>query len=151
MTKQTTLDSACEARAKALAALIDAVDVYKAFRTLEPTGLVHDECGDGLDDAVCDAAAELLDADAAYCDALEEEEEPEPGKAETPETGPSLHDVKAAIVAGQKRAATAAIQKIVIDHGGSVQENGTARPALKALPRSSYAKVIAVIKALPSY
>jgi hypothetical protein len=149
MTKQTILDSACEARAKALAALIDAVDVYKAFQTLEPTGLVHDECGDGLDDAVCDAAAELLDADAAYGDALEEE--PEPGKAETSATGPSLHDVKAAIVAGQKRAATAAIQKIVIDHGGSVQENGTARPALAALPRSNYAKVIAAIKALPSY
>lgn len=49
MTTQTTPDSAYEARAKALAALIDAVDVYKAFQTLEPTGLVHDECGDGLD------------------------------------------------------------------------------------------------------
>jgi hypothetical protein len=149
MTKQTTLDSACEARAKALAALIDAVDVYKAFQTLEPIGLVHDECGDGLDDAVSDAAADLLDADAAYGDALEEyAPEPEPAKAVVPEpkTPGLLESVKAAVIAAQKRGVrTDAVQKVVMEHGGRKGD----MPSLKALPRENAIRCVAAIEALP--
>jgi hypothetical protein len=152
MTTQTTPDSAYEARAKALVALIDAVDVYKAFQTLEPTGLVHDECGDGLDDAVCDAAVDLLNADATYIEALDKPQEanpePEPRKAKAPKNGPgSLESVKAAVIAAQKRGArTEALQKAVMEHGG---RNGDV-PSLKALPPGENAiKCIAAIEALP--
>jgi hypothetical protein len=151
MTTQTTPDSAYEARAKALAALIDAVDVYKAFQTLEPTGLVHDECGDGLDDAVCDAAVDLLNADAAHADALdkyfEARPKPEPVKAKPLKTGPTLESVKAAVVAAHKRGVPpGATQKVVVKLGG---HNGDV-PSLKALPLGENAiKCIAAIETLP--
>jgi hypothetical protein len=63
MTRETTLERALMSRERALAALINAVEVYKAFRTLEPTGLVHS--GDGLDDAMCAAAVALANASRA--------------------------------------------------------------------------------------
>jgi hypothetical protein len=152
MTKQTPPDSAWEARAKALAALIDAVDVYKAFQTLELIGLRHDECGDGLDDAVCDAAGDLLDADAALADALEEQSKAQP-KPKAPKEGHgTLESVKAAILAAQKRGVrTEVVQKVVMEHGGKARnpDIGIEGPSLKALPESQFAACIAVLQTLP--
>jgi hypothetical protein len=136
------MDSTYAARAKAFTGLIDAVERYKAFQTLEPTGLVR--TGAGLAGAVRDAAAELVKADAAF---VEESKKPKP---EPVKVGPSIEDVKAAVVAAQKRVNVKAIQKIVVDHGGSATnpDTGVIGPSLKALPVGSYARVIAEIEAI---
>lgn len=64
---------------------------------------------------------------------------------------PSLEDVKAAVVEAQKRTSTDAVQKVVMDHGGKAPgPNGVPGPSLKAIPVSSYAAVIAAVKALPT-
>lgn len=74
-----------------------------------------------------------------------------PTAAVVVETAPTLEDVKAAIVEGQKRMATDAVQKVVMDHGGKgPKEGGGEGPSLKALKVSQYATVIAGIKALPT-
>ena len=67
------LDNAHAVRAKALNALTDAVEVYKSFLTLKrAAGLV--QSGQGLDAAVCFAAADFVHADKAYSKALAEYE-----------------------------------------------------------------------------
>ena len=64
---------------------------------------------------------------------------------------PSLEDVKAAVVAAQKRTSTDKVQAIVMSHGGTAPTSGGAPgPSLKALPVSKYAAVIAAVSALPS-
>jgi len=154
MTKQTALaeleakmDSTYVAREKALAELIVAVDVYKAFQTLEPAGLVHEECGDRLDDAVCDAAVDLLNADAAYSNALEEHCKAQTKSKASNEDAGTLESVKAAVLAAQKRGVrTAVVQRVVIEHGGRKGDI----PSLRALPRENAAKCVAAIEALPS-
>jgi hypothetical protein len=65
---------------------------------------------------------------------------------------PSLADVKAAVVAGQKKTSTETVQKIVIDAGGFAVDPATGMkgPSLKQLPVSAYAGVIAAIAKLPA-
>jgi hypothetical protein len=64
---------------------------------------------------------------------------------------PSLEDVKAAVVAAQKRTSTDKVQAIVIAHGGTAPtSDGGTGPSLKALPVPKYAAVIAAVNALPS-
>lgn len=64
----------------------------------------------------------------------------------------TLEDVKAAVVAAQKRTGTDTVQKVVMAHGGvaSDPETSTPKPSLKPLPPEKFAAVIAAIQALPT-
>ncbi len=64
----------------------------------------------------------------------------------------TLEDVKAAVVAAQKRTAQDTVQKIVMAHGGKAAspDGGAMMPSLKALPASEFAATIAAIQALPT-
>jgi hypothetical protein len=74
-----------------------------------------------------------------------------PAPAAAAEKAPSLEDVRAAVVAAQKRTSPATVQKVVMDHGGKAPgANGAEGPSLKALPASAYATTIAALAALPS-
>jgi hypothetical protein len=68
-----------------------------------------------------------------------------------PEKSFSLEDVKAAVVAAQKRTATDTVQKVVMKHGGKAKnaDTGAEGPSLKALPVSAYAACLAEINGLP--
>ena len=69
--------------------------------------------------------------------------------ASTPVTSaPSLADVKAAVIAAQKRTGTDVVQSIVVKNGGVA--GSPPQVSLKALHESKYAQVIAEIAALPS-
>ena len=69
--------------------------------------------------------------------------------ASSPATSaPSLADVKAAVMAAQKRTGTDVVQKVVVKHGGVA--GSPPQVSLKALAVSKYAQVIAEIAALPS-
>jgi len=63
-------------------------------------------------------------------------------------SAPSLADVKAAVVAAQKRTGTDKVQAVVVKHGGVAGSPPSV--SLKALDVSKYAVVIAEIAALPS-
>jgi septal ring-binding cell division protein DamX len=64
----------------------------------------------------------------------------------------TLEDVKAAVVAAQKRTGTDTVQKVVMEHGGKAPgaDGGPAMPSLKALPPDQFAACIAAINALPT-
>lgn len=64
----------------------------------------------------------------------------------------TLEDVKAAVVAAQKKTSTDAVQKIVMAHGGKALNPATGGdgPSLKALPEAQFAATIAAIEALPT-
>jgi len=64
------------------------------------------------------------------------------------ESAPSLADVKAAVMAAQKRTGTDVVQKVVVKHGGVA--GSPPQVSLKALAVPKYAQVIAEIAALPS-
>jgi hypothetical protein len=73
--------------------------------------------------------------------------------ASAPATKPAtIEDVKAAVVAAQKRTATDKVQAVVMEHGGKASnpDTGIVGPSLKALPESAFAATIAAINALPS-
>ena len=63
----------------------------------------------------------------------------------------TLEDVKALLVATQKRTSQDTVQKIVMKHGGKAAlPTGGEGPSLKALPESAFAAVVAELKALPA-
>lgn len=64
----------------------------------------------------------------------------------------TIEEVKAAVVAAQKRTATDVVQKVVMDHGGKATnpETGVAGPSLKAVPEAQYAALIKAVAALPT-
>lgn len=68
--------------------------------------------------------------------------------ADPAQKAPSLEDVKAAVVAAQKRTGQAIVQKVVVDLGGKSATTGG--PSLKDLPVPKYAEVIAALAALPT-
>lgn len=90
-------------------------------------------------------------AKAAVAAPAEEADPFEVGTA-APAKAATLEDVKAAVVAGQKRTATDIVQKVIMDHGGKAVNPATSAegPSLKALSADQYAKVIVAINALPT-
>lgn len=77
---------------------------------------------------------------------------PETSAKAEPAKAPTLEDVKAAVVAAQKRTATDTVQGVVMAHGGVAAnpDTGGKAPSLKALPPGNFAKCIAALQALPS-
>ncbi|HEV2178381.1 MAG TPA: hypothetical protein VGU20_30905 [Stellaceae bacterium] len=73
-------------------------------------------------------------------------------ETQAPAKALTLEDVKAAVVAAQKRTGTDIVQKVVMEHGGRAAnpETGAPAPSLKALPPEKFATVIAAIQALPT-
>lgn len=63
----------------------------------------------------------------------------------------TLEDVKAEVVAAQKRTSVDTVQKLVMSFGGKGKnpDTGAEAPSLKALPESQFAATIAALKALP--
>lgn len=72
--------------------------------------------------------------------------------ASEPVKQPTLEEVKAACVAGGKRASQEKVLKIVMDHGGKGKNaaTGAEGPSLNALSADKYAAVIAAVAALPT-
>ena len=63
----------------------------------------------------------------------------------------TIEDVKAAIVAAQKRTSQNTVQKLVMSFGGKAADSsGAQAPSMKALPESQYAATIAALNALPT-
>lgn len=64
---------------------------------------------------------------------------------------PTIEDVKAAIVAAQKRTSVDTVQKLLMQHGGKGKnpDTGAEAPSLKALPPEQFAATIAAMNALP--
>lgn len=91
-------------------------------------------------------------AKAAVAAPAEEADPFEVTTAAAPAKAATLEDVKAAVVAGQKRTATDIVQKVIMDHGGKAVNPATRAegPSLKALSADQYGKVIAAINALPT-
>jgi hypothetical protein len=147
----TTADLEAEtvAREKAFNALIDAVDVYKAFRTLKRAWLV-DSDGEGLERAVYAAAADLNAAERAYATALhwfKARRKRPPVEYKSRKLEPDTFErVKAAIIAAQKRAPTEVVRAVVLRFGG---HTGDGRPSLKAIPPEHHSACLAALEALP--
>lgn len=83
--------------------------------------------------------------------------EPDPFEASAPapvaeaEKLPTREEVKAVVVATQKRASTEVVQKILIEHGGKAEDaNRVMQPSLRALPEANFVKFIAALNALPA-
>ncbi len=73
------------------------------------------------------------------------------GAAVVAEAVPTKEEVRAAIVAAQKRTSANAVQQVVMRHGGKAPgANGVEGPSLQALPVSAYATVIKEVGALPT-
>lgn len=63
----------------------------------------------------------------------------------------TLEDVKAAVVAAQKRTSQDTVQKVVMEQGGKAPKDGGGYgPSLKALPPESFAATVAALQALPA-
>lgn len=69
-----------------------------------------------------------------------------------PEKALTLEDVKAVIVATQKRTSQDAVQQVVMANGGKANkpDGGGEGPSLKALPEANFAATVAALKALPT-
>lgn len=142
---------------KALTSLREASSQEKALAVLKKAGgaanmteLTPDKYG-----VVVAAVATELRIIAASKPAPAVEADPfeVPAATPTPAAKPvALEDVKAAVVAAQKRTGTDTVQKVVMDHGGKANnpETGALAPSLKALPEAQFAAVIAAIQALPT-
>jgi hypothetical protein len=64
----------------------------------------------------------------------------------------TVEELKALIVATQKRTGADTVQKVVMKHGGKAKnpDTGLEGVSFKALPESAYAAVVAELKALPT-
>lgn len=147
---KTTQD---EVRA-ALTALRAATDQRTALGVLQSVGLV--DTITALDPAkytaVAVAAHDALPKSAAPAAPVVVEEDPFETPA-APEAAPAkpltIEDVKAAIVAAQKRTSQDAVQKLVMQHGGrAAKPEGGEGPSLKALPPEQFAVTIAALQAM---
>lgn len=84
-------------------------------------------------------------------DAEAEPDDPFAATETAAEPVPTKEEVRAAIVAAQKRTGADIVQKIVMKHGGkAVGTNGVEGPSLQALPASAYAAVVKEVGALPT-
>lgn len=64
---------------------------------------------------------------------------------------PTREEVKAVVVATQKRTSTETVQKILMEHGGKAEDaNRVMQPSLRALPEANFVKFIAALNALPA-
>lgn len=80
---------------------------------------------------------------------------PEPDPFEVPAVvakALTLEDVKAAVVAAQKKTGTDTVQAVVMQYGGKAAspEGGAMMPSLKALPEGQFAAVIKALADLPN-
>ncbi len=84
--------------------------------------------------------------------AAEVEADPFETPAAAPAKALTLEDVKAAVVAAQKRTGVDTVQAVVMKHGGTAAspDGGAMMPSLKALPPSAFAATVAELQALPS-
>ncbi|HEY2858798.1 MAG TPA: hypothetical protein VGJ21_10310 [Terracidiphilus sp.] len=160
MTNPTALETASSERAKAFAAFHEAAQIYMAFQTLKPTGLVQLEPEERLSEAACGAAAEFARSMAAYNEARAKSREAMaqslnalqgsyiPKLTPKPEKGPGTMDsVKCAIVAAQGRGVSSKVLKrILMEYGGRKNDG----PSLRALPLGENAiRCVSEIEALP--
>jgi len=141
-----TLD---EVRA-ALTALKNATDQATALKVLKDVGGASNLAD--LQKTPDKYGAVVQAAKAALPGATPAAEPDDPFATETAaEPIPTKEEVRAAIVAAQKRTGADIVQKVVMEHGGvAVGSNGVKGPSLQALPESAYAAVVKAVNALPT-
>lgn len=133
---------------EALKALQAATDKDTAVGVLKSAGGVAT-----LTDLAKDKYAAVAAAARAAVPQAGKPEEEDPFEAGPPAAAgppPTLEQVRAEIVATQKRTSQDTVQKLVMEHGGKSKTETGFGPSLKALPAENYAKVIAALKALPT-
>jgi len=132
----------------ALTALKDATSQDTALGVLKSAGGAAN-----LSSLAADKYAVVVAAAKAALSTAKPASEPDPFETEpaTEAAKPAtLEDVRAAIVAAQKRTSQDTVQKLVMEHGGKAKTENGYGPSLKALPADKYAEVIAAVNALPA-
>ena len=142
---------------KALTALRAAATQEKALAVLKKAGEA-DNITD-LKPALYGQVVAAVNVELRILDAAKQPPAPEPDdpfaapSSGSPPAKPlTIEDVKAEIVAAQKRTSTGTVQKVVMDFGGKASDPSTGKegPSLKALPPENFQKTIDALKALPA-